>query len=228
MSTTHPSDLELFEYVEGELDEPSAARIQLHVDGCPICAAAIAESGRGRDALRASPVLELPDSARQTLRDQLGEQEPAPERPRRWSPGRLAAILAPIAAVAVAAVVAVVVVTGNDDKAQKANPEAALATAAGAATAPSADASVAGTTAAAETAAADSSSAIESTVAPILVRKVSGPADEVVALLRKAGLTAATTQDGITVTDSDATTVDRVLDGRQKGSVAVFVVPSAP
>ena len=122
MSTTHPSDLELFEYVEGELDGPSAARIQLHVDGCPICAAAIAESGRGRDALRASPVLELPDSARQTLRDQLGEQEPAPERPRRWSPGRLAAFVAPIAAVAVAAVVAVVVVTGNDDKAQKVQP----------------------------------------------------------------------------------------------------------
>src|SRR6185503_18624798 len=98
MSTTHPSDVELFEYVEGELDGPAAARVRLHVDSCPICAAAIARSDRGRDALRASPILELPESARRTLRDQLGEQEPPPERPRRWSAGRLAAILAPIAA----------------------------------------------------------------------------------------------------------------------------------
>ncbi len=234
MDTSHPSDLELFEFVEGELDETAAARISLHVDGCPLCAEAVALSAEGRDALRASPILELPESAARASRERLGPQERDPGKRRHWSPGRLVAVLAPVAAVAAAVVAVVVVTNGNNENAEKARPEVAAASAAPADTAAAADAATtaAATTAneggatAADTGAAADSSSLESTAAPILVRKVTGPATAVVSLLVKAGLKATRTDQGVTVEGADSASVDRALDGRATGSIAVFVIPA--
>ena len=65
MTGPHPSDLELFEYVEGELAESDSSAIREHLESCTVCAAAVADSVTGRDALARSPQLELPGGIRQ-------------------------------------------------------------------------------------------------------------------------------------------------------------------
>ena len=79
MTGPHPSDLELFEYVEGELAESDASAIREHLESCTVCAAAVADSVTGRDALARSPQLELPDAAWQRALGSLGSQEREPD-----------------------------------------------------------------------------------------------------------------------------------------------------
>jgi len=228
--TEHPSDIELFEYAEGELPEADASRVRLHVEACATCADDLAAAARGRETLREAPLLAAPERARVPA-SSLGPQESDNAR-TSWSRRRLIAVLAPVAAVAVA-VVAIVVVTGRnggETSAQKVTAEAqAAATTAAAQTAAAADAAGAATPATTTPGGgAESAPSLESTAAPVLVRKVAGPVKAVVDLLAGAGLDAAPTGDGgVTVTGSDAAAVDRALDGRATGPVAVSVLPAA-
>lgn len=48
MEGAHPSDVELLEYAEGELDETAAAGVRAHVRACEDCARELAETERAR------------------------------------------------------------------------------------------------------------------------------------------------------------------------------------
>jgi translation initiation factor IF-2 len=100
----HPDDIELFEYVEGELEAPAADRVRRHLESCPDCAEAVRLAGAGRAALRAAPALALPaERVARVLRD-LGPQE-RPASRRSWlTPRRALAVLAPAAAAAAIAI----------------------------------------------------------------------------------------------------------------------------
>ncbi|MCL4290635.1 MAG: zf-HC2 domain-containing protein [Thermoleophilia bacterium] len=118
MAGAHPNEVELFEYVEGDLTAPEAATVRSHVEACAACAATIAELELARDALRASPLLELPAERLGELVSALPERER--ERRRllgRFSPRQLAAMLVPVAAAAVAAIV-VVTTTGKGTRSE--------------------------------------------------------------------------------------------------------------
>lgn len=118
MAGAHPNEVELFEYVEGDLTAPEAATVRSHVEACAACAATIAELELARDALRASPLLELPAERLGELVSALPERER--ERRRllgRFSPRQLAAMLVPVAAAAVAAIV-VITTTGKGTRSE--------------------------------------------------------------------------------------------------------------
>ena len=118
MAGAHPNEIELFEYVEGDLAAPEAATVRSHVEVCAACAATIAELELARDALRASPLSELPAERFGELVAALPERER--ERRRllgRFSPRQLAVTLVPVAAAAVAAIV-VVTTTGEGTRSE--------------------------------------------------------------------------------------------------------------
>ena len=64
MAANHPNDIELLEYVEGDLDEPARAAVHAHLEDCETCAAEIGRLELARGALRASPLLQLPAGRR--------------------------------------------------------------------------------------------------------------------------------------------------------------------
>jgi anti-sigma factor RsiW len=109
---THPEDVELFEYVEGELAGDRRAEVEAHLASCAHCAERIASVDAGRTALRAAQPLELPAARRQAVLRALPAQPRAGGGIPWLSPKRALAVLVPVAAVA-AAVVAIVTAGGG-------------------------------------------------------------------------------------------------------------------
>ena len=110
MMETHPAELDLFSYVEGDLDEPEARAVADHVAFCTACRGTIRELEAGRDALRDSPLLHLPPRRRDAILGGLPQREP--RRGGFGSTKRALAIATPIAAAA-AVVIALANVNGN-------------------------------------------------------------------------------------------------------------------
>jgi anti-sigma factor RsiW len=71
---THPEDVDLFDYVEGELPADRRAELEVHLAGCATCAEQVALVQAGKDALRESQLLHLPPTQR-TIR----QAAPLPE-----------------------------------------------------------------------------------------------------------------------------------------------------
>ncbi len=128
MASDHPSEIELFEEVEGELEPERSSAIRSHLETCPACAASIAELMRAREALRSSPLLELP-----AVRvSEMVATFPRRERTRRFFLARLTTLQrvgAAAAAVAAVVVAVTVVTTGNDNSAEPTAAGEAAATA---------------------------------------------------------------------------------------------------
>jgi anti-sigma factor RsiW len=218
MERGHPSDLELFEYVEGELGESEAAAVRAHVDGCPDCAAAVADVERGRAALRGAPQLVLPEATWRRTLSSLGVQE-AGEQRRRWTSGRLTAVLAPAAAIAAAIVATVPVVSGGDGDNGRTS-EAAPSVAAAQTQAAGDQAAGGG----AESGAIESATAaLEAKPAPL--RQVAGTPDEIAAELELAGFDATVVEGGVEVTGATAEALTEALEGRADGPVPVYLLP---
>ena len=96
MAANHPNDIELLEYVEGDLDEPARAAVHAHLEDCETCAAEIGRLELARGALRASPLLELPAGRRQRILESLPPQEQEPHGMRAlFTRRRVLAVLAP-------------------------------------------------------------------------------------------------------------------------------------
>jgi anti-sigma factor RsiW len=72
----HPHDIELFEYVEDELPQARREEIAAHLATCGVCAAQVELAAAGREALRGTELLELPEDRREAILRNL----PAPER----------------------------------------------------------------------------------------------------------------------------------------------------
>lgn len=67
MAGTHPEELTLLAYVEDELGAAERAGVEAHLAACERCQGEVAGARAGRDALRAAPLLELPDGARERM-----------------------------------------------------------------------------------------------------------------------------------------------------------------
>ncbi len=225
MAGAHPSEIELFEYVEEDLEEAATVTVRAHLETCPACAATVTELEQARRALRDSPLLGLPAARLDAILSTLPRQER--DRPALLeflsSPKRLAAVLAPVAAV-VALVVALTTVTGKDGGEQAAAPKTTAAELrVEEAPAPLEE------TATAEAGAATAEAATEELPpdagGPVPLLSVEGPAEEVARILREAGLEVTVSGNAVEVTGAKPAAVEKALRNRAPGGVPVFVLP---
>jgi anti-sigma factor RsiW len=198
---THPEDVDLFDYVEGELSPDRRAQLEVHLAGCATCAEQVALVQAGKDALRDSQPLHLPPARREAISTSLPIQRRAPGRRRALSPGRLLALLTPVAAVA--ALVVVLVSSGVFET----NGNEGGAGAAG------------GT--AERTTQLDKSAAPE---AAVPFRAVAGPADQVAQLLRSKRIDARVVNGRVEVRNATRTDVNRALGNRRAGGVEIVIL----
>jgi anti-sigma factor RsiW len=198
---THPADVDLFDYVEGELPADRQAELEVHLAGCPTCAEQVALVQAGKDALRESQLLHLPPAQREAISTSLPVRRRAPGRSPALSPRRLLALLTPVAAVA--AVVVVLVSSGVFET----NGNEGAGSAAGAT---------------AERAAGLDKSAAPEAAVPF--RAVAGPADQVAQLLRSKGIDARVVNGRVEVRNATRTEVNRALGNRRGGGVEIVIL----
>jgi anti-sigma factor RsiW len=196
---THPEEIELFDYVEGDLPEGRRAEIDAHLESCTSCAEQVSRVQAGREVLRESQFLHLPPRSREGVFMNLPEKRREPGRSPALSPKQLLAILTPIAAVAAIAV-ALVSSGGNS------NESASGGAAAGATAERSAEDSVA-------------------PKALATFGSVVGPADQVAAELRSKGIDARAVKGRVEVRNATRQEVDRALGNRRAGRVEIVLVP---
>jgi anti-sigma factor RsiW len=209
MAELHPSDIELLEYVEGDLAEADAQRVRDHVAACETCARELEESGRTRELLRSAPTLRLPECRLSEIVTTLPRQEAVSSDVRSFirSKRRLFLVVTPAAAALAAVVIAFAVSSSGDESGQQ----------------------EAGGAAAAQTA-ADGGAKESLEAAPTLdqaapVVRVEGPPREIVRILREAGFSARRDSGTVIVTGAEAAKVKKALADRPRGSVPVVVTP---
>ena len=112
VAETHPHDTELFDYVEDELPEARRDEIAAHLATCGVCAEHVRQAASGRDALRETTLLELPQDRREQILSSFPIPEPAPGERRGFFSKQLLAGIA--ALLVVAALAAVLVKTGGN------------------------------------------------------------------------------------------------------------------
>jgi len=216
MAGAHPSEIELFEYVEEDLEEAATVTVRAHLETCPACAATVTELEQARRSLRDSPLLGLPAARLDAILSTLPRQER--DRPALLeflsSPKRLVAVLAPVAAVVVAVVA--LTTTGGGGGDEEAAREAGKA-------APAATMAQAEAEAGAATGGALDTVPLEAAVPPVV--SVQGPAGEVVKLLEAAGYQAEVVNGTVEVSGATEAEVRKALEGRPAGDVAVFLKP---
>jgi hypothetical protein len=239
MAGNHPNDIELLEYVEGDLDEQARAAVLAHLEDCETCAAEIGRLEHARSALQATPLLELPAGRRQQILESLPAQEREPHGVRGFfTRRRVLAVLAPVA-VAAAVVIAIVSVNDGGTEESAAPPESPSVLNAEAAPpaepAPAEPPASAEESAQAGAAAEDSggeaqaptatspsrSTDVQTVRAPL---SVGGTPEEVVARLAAAGLTARAVGQGVEVENATEEEVAKLLEDLGPGAVSVTVV----
>jgi anti-sigma factor RsiW len=199
---THPEEIELFDYVEGDLAEARRREIEAHLAACAACSEQVSRVQAGRDALRESQFLHLPPRRKEGVFMNLPERRRDVRRSPALSPKQLLAVLTPIAAVAA---VAIALFSSGGTNNDEGAAGAAQTTSGGAA---------------AESAQEDSS-------APQALgkfRAVAGPADEVAAQLRSKGIEARAMKGRVEVRDATRDQVDAALGSRRAGKVEIVIV----
>jgi anti-sigma factor RsiW len=200
VTETHPEEVDLFDYVEGDLPADRRAAIEVHLATCATCAEQVGLVQAGKDTLRESQFLHLPPRRREAIFMNLPEQRRAPGRSPALSPKRLLAILTPIAAVA--AVVVALVSSGGIGTNGDAGGGSAAATSA--------------------QQMQDQAGGAER-AAPVM--KVAGPATAVVDELRRKGLAARVVGNSVEVRDATRAEVQRALENWRTGGVEVVLIP---
>jgi anti-sigma factor RsiW len=199
---THPEEIELFDYVEGDLPEGRRMEVETHLAACTACSEQVSRVQAGRDALRESQFLYLPPRSREGVFMNLPERRGDVRRSPALSPKQLLAILTPIAAVVA---VAVALLSSGGTNNENAASGAAQTNSRGAA---------------AESAQQDSS-------APQALGKfgsVAGPADEVAAQLQSKGIDARVVKGHVEVRDATRKQVDAALGNRRAGKVEIVIL----
>jgi anti-sigma factor RsiW len=199
---THPGEIELFDYVEGDVAASRRAEIETHLATCASCARQIERVQAGKDALRDSQFLHLPPRRREAVFLNLPEQRRASRRSPALSPKQLLAILTPV--VAVAAVIVALVSTG--DMGSSSRDQAA---------------SAGGATAQMESSNDDSGARVTG-AAPLA--SVVGPAAEVAAQLRSKGIDARVVEGRVEVRGATKREVEKALGRRKAGDVEIIIV----
>ena len=210
MAEKHPDELELLSYVEEELPADARRDVVEHLVACRACAESVRRLEAGRDALRAAPLLELPEDVRQAALAGL------PERRDPWRPfrpvRRAILVAAPVAAAAAFVgvfVFAAVQLGGGNVADSEAGDAAQVAEEAGGG---------------ADTARAEDSA---TSVQPLQAQgppvvSVAGPPAEVVRILRREGIPAEVVE-GAVVADARPGEVEAALADRPAGPVDVYV-----
>jgi hypothetical protein len=211
MAGTHPDELNLLSYVEGELRDSEHDSVAAHVRACPECSSHVRELEAARDVLRAAPPLELP--AHRASLDLSARPE---ERRVYVSPLRFVTVLAPVAAV-IAVVVALTGLPTRDDAEDGASRDAG----GGALTAPAEAESEAGAGEDANT--LSSGEQAGSSEAGQLVARVEGPPRRVARVLRQRGYEVFLLDGTVVVRDARAAAVRRALADQARGPVEVAV-----
>jgi anti-sigma factor RsiW len=192
----HPEDIELFDYVEGDLPAARRGTIEVHLASCADCAQHVARVQAGKALLRQAQFLEIPPRRRDDMLTSLPRQRRLRGRSPALSPKRLLAVLTPIAAVA-AVVVALATTGGNSERGS------------------------AGGAGGTENAASDQAGA-EAQARGFL--SVAGPADAVAANLRSKGIDARAAGLVVEVRNATRDEVRTALGSRRKGRVQVIIV----
>jgi anti-sigma factor RsiW len=113
VSETHPHDIELFEYVEGELPAARRDEIDAHLAACDVCAEQVELATAGRQALHGVGLTELPEGRRDEILRNLPRQEP--EQTLRERIGFPRGLLVGLAALLIVAAFTAVLVKGGGD-----------------------------------------------------------------------------------------------------------------
>jgi anti-sigma factor RsiW len=200
---THPEDIDLFDYVEGDLPAERRDTLEVHLASCAACAEHVARVRAGREALREAQFLQLPPRRRDAIFQNLPERRAAARSSPALAPKRLFAVLVAIAAV-VAAVVALVN-TGSQGSSESQEGAAAVTGGAGGGeSAPTEDS--------------------ESTFS------AAGTVEAVADELRRKGFDARVVRNHVEVHDATRAEVRRALEGRhalstqQRKSVEIVIV----
>lgn len=199
VAEAHPNDIDLFDYVEGDLAGPRRADIDAHLAGCPVCAQQVQRVQAGKAALRGSQFLHLPERRIEGVFMNLPTQPREPGRRRALSPKQLIAVLTPV--IAVVAVIAVLASTGTGTGTKQQDQSASGGGVA-------AEASGTGTRAASQ--------------APF---SVAGTPGEVVTELQDKGFSAKRRGKTVVVTGATTEQVREALADRGPGDVQILVKP---
>jgi hypothetical protein len=208
MHEGHPDELDLLAYVDEGATTGRGREVAAHVAGCDSCGTAVRELQAARSALRSAPRLNLPADRRAGISRALDAHTAA--RRSYVSPMRFATLLAPVA---VAAAIAVAVVQFGDGGGGNGS--------AGRAEQPAADR--AAPEASAGGGAGEDAATMEGARALRAVRRVAGPATEVVGVLRSAGLTARLSGGRVVVSNARPAEVEDALADRAAGPVPVVI-----
>jgi hypothetical protein len=215
MAEKHPDEIALLSYVEEEIAADERREVVEHLVSCASCSAHVRRLEAGRDALRAAPLLELPEGRRQELLSALPEQ---PDRWRLFRPVRRALVVAaPV--VGTAALVGVFVLAGTQLRGGGDDADSEGAGAGGEAAETMTDSQQEAAPESAEDADQRTSLLFKDAV---LVRRVEGPPAEILDLLRREGITAEIVE-GAVIARAARADVRAVLAGRPTGDVDVYV-----
>jgi anti-sigma factor RsiW len=195
---THPHDIELFEYVEDELPEGRRGEIATHLAACAVCAEQVQRAAAGREALRETTLLELPQGRREEILRNLPMPERAPGERRGFFSKQL---LAGIAALLIVAALAAVLVKSGGNSGM--------------------ESSAGGTGGAAEATATSGGGGVEDAQAANLF--ASGSPDEVADDLQRKGFKAIVEKDRVVVHGATKDQVREALADRGPGDVEVVV-----
>jgi len=198
VAETHPHDIELFEYVEDELPQARRDEIAAHLATCGLCAEQVRQAAAGREALRETTLLELPEGRREEILRNLPQPERSPGERRGFFSKQLLAGIA--ALLVVAALAAVLVKTGGNS---------------------SMESSAGGTGGGAAEATATSGGGVEDARTAELF--ASGPAEDVADDLQRKGFKATVQKDRVVVHGATKAQVREALADRGLGDVEVVV-----
>jgi len=198
MAETHPHDIELFEYVEDELPQARRDEMAAHLATCGLCAEQVRQAAAGREALRETTLLELPEGRREEILRNLPQPERSPGERRGFFSKQLLAGIA--ALLVVAALAAVLVKTGGNS---------------------SMESSAGGTGGGAAEATATSGGGVEDARTAELF--ASGPAEDVADDLQRKGFKATVQKDRVVVHGATKAQVREALADRGLGDVEVVV-----
>jgi anti-sigma factor RsiW len=198
VSDTHPHDIELFEYVEGELPEARREEIAAHLATCGVCAGQVELAAAGRHALQGVGLTEMPEPRRNEILRNLPRQEP--ERALGERVGFPRRLLVGLAVLLVVAAFTAVLIRGGGN---------------------SMESSAGGTGGGAAEATATGAGGAEAAQAADLF--ASGPPEDVAADLQRKGFKASVQQDRVVVHGATRAQVREALADRGPGDVEVVV-----
>jgi anti-sigma factor RsiW len=209
---THPDDIDLFDYVEGDMPDARRAELEVHLASCARCAEEVARVRAGREALRESQFLQLSGRRRDAIFLDLPPQRGESRRP---SFSLKPVLVALVSATAVAGV-AVALINVGDTGGGGGQEESA-----GAAAELTGEAPTAGETSGGG---ATGTEAAQDRATKTRLLSVAGPADAVAAELRRKGFSAEVVGDHVEVRGATRAEVEQALSERRDGDVRIVIV----